>query len=65
MNKVFFRERKFEFTLNPKSFNVKEHVLITIFANFDVENPYAIHIVSIVKIFYGDFLGVVDCGGDT
>ncbi|KAJ8549189.1 hypothetical protein K7X08_032896 [Anisodus acutangulus] len=51
-NRVFFKERKFECTLNPGPFNVKEHVLITIFANSGAGNPYAIHIVSAVKVFY-------------
>ncbi|KAG6385889.1 hypothetical protein SASPL_154772 [Salvia splendens] len=41
------------FCLNPGRFNVKEHVLITIFANSGAANPYSIHIVSAVKIFYG------------
>ncbi|XVF62199.1 hypothetical protein PTKIN_Ptkin08bG0198100 [Pterospermum kingtungense] len=51
-DRVFFKDRKFEFTLNPGPFNVKEHVLVTIFANSGASNPYAIHIVSAVKIFY-------------
>ncbi|KAI8032090.1 Oligopeptide transporter 7 [Camellia lanceoleosa] len=51
-NRVFFKGRKFEFTLNPGPFNVKEHVLITIFANSGAGNVYAIHVVSAVKVFY-------------
>ncbi|XP_031257592.1 oligopeptide transporter 7-like isoform X3 [Pistacia vera] len=50
--RVFFKGQKWEFTLNPGPFNVKEHVLITIFANAGAGNVYAIHIVSVVKIFY-------------
>ncbi|XP_073058093.1 oligopeptide transporter 7-like [Primulina eburnea] len=50
--RVFFKGRKWEFSLNPGPFNVKEHVLITIFANSGASNPYSIHIVSVVKIFY-------------
>lgn len=50
--RVFFKGRKWEFSLNPGPFNVKEHVLITIFANCGAANPYSIHIVSSVKIFY-------------
>ena len=50
--RVFFKGRKWEFTLNPGPFNVKEHVLITIFANSGAGNVYAIHLVSAVKIFY-------------
>ena len=50
--KVFFKGSKFKFTLNPGPFNVKEHVLITIFANSRAANVYAIHIISVVKIFY-------------
>ncbi|WCJ32637.1 oligopeptide transporter [Euphorbia peplus] len=51
-DKVFFRGKRWEFSLNPGPFNVKEHVLITIFANAGAGNVYAIHIVSAVKIFY-------------
>ncbi|KAL7231299.1 hypothetical protein ACSBR2_009546 [Camellia fascicularis] len=51
-NRVFFKGRTFEFTLNPGPFNVKEHVLITIFANSGAGNVYAIHVVSAVKVFY-------------
>ncbi|KAG2694185.1 hypothetical protein I3760_08G129700 [Carya illinoinensis] len=51
-DRVFFKGRRWEFTLNPGPFNVKEHVLITIFANSGAGNVYAIHIVSAVKIFY-------------
>ncbi|KAM7520080.1 hypothetical protein LguiB_019042 [Lonicera macranthoides] len=50
--RVFFEGRRFAFTLNPGPFNVKEHVLITIFASSGAGNPYAIHIVSAVKVFY-------------
>ncbi|CAN1785010.1 Oligopeptide transporter 7 [Linum perenne] len=49
---VFFRGTRFEFTMNPGPFSVKDHVLITIFANSGAGNPYAIHIVSAVKLFY-------------
>ncbi|KAI3699360.1 hypothetical protein L2E82_43616 [Cichorium intybus] len=55
-DKIFFRGKKYEFTLNPGPFNMKEHVLITIFANSGAANPYAIHFVSAVKIFYGKAL---------
>ncbi|KAF3440306.1 hypothetical protein FNV43_RR18590 [Rhamnella rubrinervis] len=51
-DRVFFKGKKWEFTLNPGPFNVKEHVLITIFANSGAGNVYAIHIVSAVKVFY-------------
>nr|XP_017258169.1 PREDICTED: oligopeptide transporter 7-like isoform X2 [Daucus carota subsp. sativus] len=51
-DRVFFKGGRFEFSLNPGPFNVKEHVLITIFASSGAGNPYAIHIVSAVKVFY-------------
>ncbi|OMO83536.1 Tetrapeptide transporter, OPT1/isp4 [Corchorus olitorius] len=51
-DRIFFKGRKLEFTLNPGPFNVKEHVLITIFANSGAGSVYAIHLVSAVKIFY-------------
>ena len=55
-NRVFFKGRKFEFTMNPGPFNVKEHVLISIFANagsaFGNGPAYAVGIVNIIKAFY-------------
>ncbi|XP_042011367.1 oligopeptide transporter 7-like [Salvia splendens] len=51
-DRVFFRGTRWEFTLNPGPFNVKEHVLITIFANSGAGTVYAIHIVTAVKVFY-------------
>lgn len=55
-DRVFFQGRAWEFTLNPGPFNVKEHVLITIFASAGAGAVYAIHIVSTVKVFYGQKL---------
>ncbi|XAR48474.1 hypothetical protein NMG60_11031300 [Bertholletia excelsa] len=50
-----FGER--EFSLNPGPFNMKEHVLISIFANagsaFGNGSAYAVGIVNIIKAFYG------------
>ncbi|XP_059076407.1 oligopeptide transporter 7-like [Cryptomeria japonica] len=43
---------KWKFCLNPGPFNVKEHVLITIFAGAGASPVNAIHIVNIIKIFY-------------
>ncbi|KAG0473882.1 hypothetical protein HPP92_015739 [Vanilla planifolia] len=40
------------FSLNPGPFNLKEHVLITIFANCGANSVYAVNIVTIVKAFY-------------
>ncbi|KAL5988415.1 oligopeptide transporter 4 [Asimina triloba] len=46
-----------DFSLNPGPFNIKEHVLISIFANagaaFGSGSAYAIGIVTIIKAFYG------------
>ncbi|XP_056159929.1 oligopeptide transporter 5-like isoform X3 [Syzygium oleosum] len=43
---------KWSFSLNPGPFNLKEHVLITIFANAGSNGVYAINIVTIVMAFY-------------
>lgn len=51
-DRVFFKGTPWEFTLNPGPFNVKEHVLITIFANSGAGTVYAIHVVTVVKVFY-------------
>ncbi|KAE8651404.1 hypothetical protein Csa_001605 [Cucumis sativus] len=45
-----------EFSFNPGPFNMKEHVLISIFANagsaFGSGSAYAVAIVTIIKVFY-------------
>ncbi|KAK9134006.1 hypothetical protein Scep_013534 [Stephania cephalantha] len=43
---------KWQFSLNPGPFNIKEHVLITIFAGTGSNSVYAVNIVTIVKAFY-------------
>ncbi|KAK1431605.1 hypothetical protein QVD17_08076 [Tagetes erecta] len=50
--RVFFQGKWCQFTLNPGPFNIKEHVLITIFANSGAGTVYATHILSAVKLFY-------------
>lgn len=50
--RVFFQGSRWAFSLNPGPFNVKEHVLITIFANSGAGTVYATHILSAVKVFY-------------
>ncbi|XP_031375493.1 oligopeptide transporter 1-like [Punica granatum] len=40
------------FSMNPGPFNIKEHVLITIFANSGANGVYALHIITSVKAFY-------------
>ncbi|KAE8776188.1 Oligopeptide transporter 4 [Hordeum vulgare] len=45
-----------EWSLNPGPFNIKEHVLISIFANagyaFGNGHAYAVGIVDIIRAFY-------------
>ena len=48
-----FPATSWSFSLNPGPFNLKEHVLITIFANSGSSSVYAVNIVTIVKAFYG------------
>ncbi|KAJ4829169.1 OPT super [Turnera subulata] len=48
----FFEGTMLEFTMNPGPFNIKEHVLITIFANAGAGTVYATHIISAVKLYY-------------
>ncbi|KAF3332304.1 oligopeptide transporter 7 [Carex littledalei] len=50
--RVFFEGSKWEFSLNPGPFNMKEHVLITIFANSGAGTVYAIHVITAVRVFY-------------
>ncbi|XP_078161614.1 oligopeptide transporter 7-like isoform X1 [Carex rostrata] len=49
---VFFKGSKWEFSLNPGPFNMKEHVLITIFANSGAGTVYAMHVITAVRVFY-------------
>ncbi|KAL6661181.1 hypothetical protein ACP70R_000565 [Stipagrostis hirtigluma subsp. patula] len=51
---VRIRGTKWSFSLNPGPFNLKEHVLITIFANTGANSNsvFAINIITIVKAFY-------------
>lgn len=51
-DRPFFEGTRWEFTLNPGPFNVKEHVRITIFANSGDSAVFAIHLVTVVKVFY-------------
>ncbi|KAK3022785.1 hypothetical protein RJ639_046887 [Escallonia herrerae] len=51
-DRVFFKGSRWQFTMNPGPFNVKEHVLITIFANSGAGSVYATHILSAVKLLY-------------
>ncbi|KAM7270235.1 hypothetical protein ACFE04_029449 [Oxalis oulophora] len=48
----FFQGTRLQFTMNPGPFNIKEHVLITIFANSGAGSVYATHILSAVKLYY-------------
>lgn len=60
--RVFFQGSRFEFSLNRGPFNVKEHVLITIFANSGAGSVYATHILTAVKLIYRrklDFLPAI------
>lgn len=43
---------KWSFSLNPGPFNLKEPVIITIYANFGSNPVYALGIITIVKTFY-------------
>ncbi|KAK9134007.1 hypothetical protein Scep_013535 [Stephania cephalantha] len=43
---------KWSFSMNPGPFNMKEHVLITIFAGTGANSLYAVGIITIVKAFY-------------
>ncbi|KAK4754354.1 hypothetical protein SAY87_002458 [Trapa incisa] len=49
---VRFPGSGWSFSLNPGPFNLKEHVLITIFANAGSNSVYALGIVTILKAFY-------------
>ncbi|KXS11301.1 oligopeptide transporter 4 [Gonapodya prolifera JEL478] len=46
-----------EFSLNPGPFNMKEHALITIFANAGFQSAYATDILGIQRLFYKQNFG--------
>ncbi|KAI8865697.1 oligopeptide transporter [Ramicandelaber brevisporus] len=46
-----------EWTFNPGPFTIKEHVLISIFANAGVASAYAIDIVVVKKVYFGTDIG--------
>ncbi|CAI9106546.1 OLC1v1005730C1 [Oldenlandia corymbosa var. corymbosa] len=50
--KIFLPFTNWSFSLNPGPFNLKEHVLITIFAGCGANGVYALFIVASVKVFY-------------
>lgn len=47
-----FKIGSWEFSFNPGPFNMKEHVLISMFANCGAGTAYAVSIVTIIKAFY-------------
>ncbi|KAF3654886.1 Oligopeptide transporter 8 [Capsicum annuum] len=47
-----FKIGTWEFSFNPGPFNMKEHVLISMFANCGAGTAYAVSIVTIIKAFY-------------
>jgi hypothetical protein len=53
---AFFRGRPWAFTLNPGPFNMKEHVLITIFANAGAGAVFGMNLVTSVRVFYGQHM---------
>ncbi|KAI3439235.1 uncharacterized protein J3R85_004952 [Psidium guajava] len=57
------------FSLNPGPFNMKEHVLISIFANagsaFGSGSAYAVGIVTIIKAFYGRSISFFAAGSSS
>ncbi|KZV27075.1 oligopeptide transporter 7-like [Dorcoceras hygrometricum] len=57
--RVFLKGTRFEYTLNPGPFNIKEHVMITMLANAGAGSVYATHILSAVKLYYKKSLGFI------
>lgn len=53
MEKVIPKSRFF----NPGPFNIKEHVLITVMANCSVNTAYAVDIITIQRLWYGQDIG--------
>ena len=62
-DRAFLRGTRWEFSLNPGPFNVKEHVIITIFANCGVSygggDAYSIGAITVMKAYYKQTLSFV------
>lgn len=60
-----FRVLGWSFSLNPGPFNIKEHVIITIFANCGVSfgggDAYSIGAIAVMKAYYKQSLNFL-CG---
>lgn len=56
--KFGFPGTSWSWSFNPGPFNMKEHVLISIFANTGAGGAYATGIITIVKAFYHRQLNV-------
>ncbi|KAF9143404.1 hypothetical protein BGX30_000558 [Mortierella sp. GBA39] len=54
INLVPFTRIGFSFTLNPGPFSIKEHILIGTMAACNANTAYAVDIVILQKIFYGE-----------
>ncbi|KAJ2378003.1 hypothetical protein H4S02_007487, partial [Coemansia sp. RSA 2611] len=52
-----YRTFGWEWTLNPGPFNIKEHVIISIFAGTSVSTAYGIDVVTIKRMWYKSELG--------
>ncbi|CAI0437595.1 unnamed protein product [Linum tenue] len=50
---------KWSFSLNPGPFNMKEHVLITIFANCGATGAFGLTVVTTVRAFYHRHINVM------
>ncbi|CAF1503131.1 unnamed protein product, partial [Rotaria sordida] len=48
----FLPEKLFNMTINPGSFSVKEHALITIMATSGITTSYAIQVITVQRIYY-------------
>ncbi|KAI9503109.1 oligopeptide transporter OPT family [Coemansia spiralis] len=55
--KKVFRTFGWEWTLNPGPFNIKEHVLISIFAGASAGTAYGIDVITIKKMWYKSDMG--------
>lgn len=52
-----FKLGRFQFTLNPGPFNVKEHCVITVMSNVTYQRAYASNVSAVQRITYGFDLG--------
>ncbi|OVA19756.1 Oligopeptide transporter [Macleaya cordata] len=52
---------KWTLSMNPGPFNIKEHVLISVFTTSGLDNPFGLDLLMMSKIFYKKNMNIILC----